>query len=171
MSIDLPPVPPPPMPRPKLNKLPTILAGCGLGIMSVVVIAGLGFLFLLVYLPNKALPKARLFVDGVYAKAETNKNLTKDQLEVYGEITKIVRSTESSVFAVNIGGAVLYDHLKDGAITDDEKAEAQKTLEELQRNPSAGLIAMMIYVQAHPEMQKRMTTFQRDMAYEFAAAG
>ena len=105
MSIDLPPVPPPPMPRPKLNKLPTILAGCGLGIMSVVVIAGLGPLSLLVYLTNKALPTARLCVDCAYATADTNKNLTKDQLEVYGEITKIVRSTESSIFAVNIGGA------------------------------------------------------------------
>ena len=171
MSIDLPPVPPPPMPRPKLNKPVTIIAGCGLGILSVVVVAAFGLLFLFVYLPSKALPKARIFVDGVYAKAETNKNLTQEQLVVYGEIAKIVRSTESSMFAVNIGGAVLYDHLKDGAITDDEKAEAQKILEELQKNPNAGLIAMMTYVQANPEMQTRMTTFQRDMAYESAAAG
>lgn len=170
MSIDLPPVPPPPMPRPKLNKPVTVIAGCGLGILSVVVFVVVGFLFLLVYLPNKALPKARIFVDGVYAKAETNKNLTKDQLEVYGEIAKIIRPTESSIFEVNIGGAVLYDHLKDGAITEEEKAEAKKTLEELQKNPGAGLIAMMTYVQAHPEMQKRMTTFQRDMAYQSAGA-
>ncbi|MCC6153285.1 MAG: hypothetical protein IT367_05975 [Candidatus Hydrogenedentes bacterium] len=171
MSIDLPPVPPPPMPRPKLNKPVTVIAGCGLGIMSIVVFIVLGFLLLSIYLPNKALPKARLFVDSVYAKAESNKNLTKDQLEVYGEIAKIVRSTESSIFAVNIGGATLYDHLKDGTITDEEKTEAQKTLEEIQKDPSAGLIAMMTYVQAHPEMQKRMTTFQRDMAYQAADAG
>lgn len=171
MSIDLPPVPPPPMPRPKLNKPVTLILGCGLGLLSVVVMVGFIALLALVYLPSKALPKARIFVDSVYAKAELNKNLTKDQLAVYGELAKIIRSMDSSIFAVNIGGAVLYDHLKDGAITEEEKAEAQKTLEELQKNPSAGLFAMMSFVQAHPEMQARMTTFQRDMAYQAADGG
>lgn len=165
MSMDLPPVPPPPLPRPKLNKPVTIVAGCGLGILAVVVFVGIFTFVLSVYLPNKRLAQTRVFVDGVYAKAQSNKNLTKEQLAVYGEMVKVIDSPESSVFVVNIGGAVLFDHLKDGTVTEAEMAEAESLLDDLQKNKTGGMLAMASYIKAHPDMQVRIVNFATEMKY------
>lgn len=169
MSIDLPPVPPPPMPRPRLNKPTTILLGCGLGIGAVLVFAVAGIVLAMVVLPSRIVPKARIFVDGVYAKAEANKNLTAEQLKVYGELKTFVTAENSGVFAVNIAGATLYAHLKDGAISVDEIAEAEGVRDAVAKDPTGGVLTMMTYVNAHPDMQKRINEFTRDLT--IATAG
>lgn len=156
------------MPRPKLNKPTTLLIGCGLGIGAIMVIVVAIGVLALVVLPKRILPKARVFVDGVYAKAEENKNLTKEQLAVYGELATFVSAPESSVFAVNIGGATLYDHLKDGTLSEEEIKEAEAVRDILAKDPAGGVISMLTYVQAHPEMQKRINTFTRDLTLAMA---
>lgn len=164
MSLDLPPVPPPQAPRPGLNRPTTLLAGCGLGIAVVVLLGVVGAVLAIVVLPGRTLPKARVFVDGVYAKAEANKNLTKDQLAVYKEIADLVAAPDSGVFVVNVGGAVLYDHLKDGAVSDDETKEAAAVRDELQKEPNGGAMALLRYGNAHPELQERLGAFTRAVA-------
>jgi len=171
VSIDLPPVPPPRIPRPKLNKPTTLLVGCGLGIGAVVVFVVLGLVLAFVVLPYRAVPQARIFADSIYAKTESNKNLTKEQLGVYGEIAELVDASDSSVFAVNIGGAVLYDHLKDGAISEEEIKEAGEVRDALNKDPTGGVFSMSAYLRAHPEMQKKINSFLRDMALAGVNAG
>jgi hypothetical protein len=171
VSIDLPPVPPPPIPRPKLNKATTLLVGCGLGIGAVAVFAVFGLVLFFVVMPNRLVPKARIFADGIYAKAESNKNLAKEQLGVYGEIAKLIDAPDSSVFAVNIGGAILYDHLKDGAISEEEIEEAGEVRDALNKDPTGGIFSMSVYLRAHPEMQKRINSFLRDTALAGVNAG
>lgn len=164
MSLDLPPLPPPQAPRPPLNRPTTLLVGCGLGMGAIGLMVVAGLIVSMFVLPTRSLPQTRAFVDGVYARAEANKNLTKQQLAVYREIADLVASPESGVLAVNVGGTVLYDHLKDGAIADEEIEEAQSALDDLNENLAGGAIAFAKYLQAHPGFQERFATFTRDRA-------
>lgn len=171
MSLDLPSPPPPRLPRPKLNKPTTLFVGCGLGIGAFALLALIAFVAIAVVLPRYLVPRARNYADLLYAKAEVNRNLSKQQLETYGEILRYIDAPGSTIYTVNIGGAVLLDHLKDGAVSDEELKEAADVRDFLAQNPRAGMNAVATFLKAHPTMQDKLQAFSRGVAMSRAAGG
>lgn len=164
MSQELPPVPPPPPPRPRMGQSKVILAGCGIGCGVIVVVLVGAVVGLSFAIPSLLRPSALAVIKDVYEKAQENKNLTKDQLAVYDDLVAEIDYPQVNGLAAMTGAALFHDHLKDGALTEAEIAEASILRDYLQANPDAGMFDMMRFQDNHPEIAAKMTEFQRNPA-------
>ncbi len=164
MSNDLPEVPPPPAPRPPMKRSTVVLAGCGLG-CGVLVVVGLCLMIgLSLMIPSLLQPRARTVVEDIYEKAQENKNLTKQQLAVYAELYAVNESPMVSGLVTITSAAIFHDHLRDGALTDEEIAEATVLRDFLNDHPNAGMIDMMRFYSDHPEFKDKVNAFQSNPA-------
>lgn len=128
--------------------------------IGVFVLIALGFVAISM-VPKMMQPGARGLAEREIEAAREKDSFTEAQLEVYEELAAVTEPMDVNGMVALLCASILHEHFKDGVIEDAEIEEAEVVLGFLEENPDTGLMGVMSFMRAHPEIGKKVQAVQR----------
>lgn len=161
------PIPPPlPVRARYRSKKETVLRGCALGCIPVATIVAVlvGVGVYLVY--SKLVPMAWAYIAITVEDAAESTTINQQDLRVYEEISEIADTGELSLRPLALAVTVVFYHLEDGTIDDEELAEAEAVRDFIAEHPRAGTLTVNAFLKDRALLAERVTRLPRDLSID-----
>ncbi|MBX7257799.1 MAG: hypothetical protein K1Y02_15665 [Candidatus Hydrogenedentes bacterium] len=137
----------------------TLLLGCGVGCGVIILVAIVLLIVSMILFPRFLESKAPAIAESIqrdYADLKTAGRVPAENVAEYDALANLSTEAKPGFWGLLVIKAALDNHLADGKVSADEKAEAAKLTEFMKANPGAGFFKIKSFVSEHPDLEAGM---------------
>jgi hypothetical protein len=166
MSESEPAPPPLPVRARYRSKKDIVLRGCALGCIPVATLSAILIGVVVYLLYSKLIPMAWAYIAITVEDAAQNTAINQRDLRVYEEISEIADTGELGPGPLMLGMTVVFYHLEDGQIDEEERTEAEAVRDFIAEHPRARTPAVNTFLKDHPLLEERVKSLPRDLTID-----